>query len=71
MNFAEDFGQTALSSVQFLKGNFAGAPNFGIFGNGARPQLRRLRSPTKPYSFHGFREFFNSPYEPVKRRCRR
>ena len=30
-HFAGDFGQTALSSLRFLKGNSAGAPNLGIF----------------------------------------
>ena len=32
-HFAGDFGQTALNSLRFLKGNLAGAPNLGIFGN--------------------------------------
>ena len=43
-HFAGDFGQTALNSLRFLKGNLAGAPNLGIFGNEDTSQHQELRS---------------------------
>ena len=43
-HFAGDFGQTALSSLRFLKGNSAGAPNLGIFGNNNTSQCQELCS---------------------------
>ena len=37
-----ELGETVLGNSQFLRENFVGAPNLGIFGNMARPQHRQL-----------------------------